>query len=308
MLYAAPVAVLRSSEGVERPIEPRLLVGRSKGCALRLQGTYVSSTHATIAWTGHRWEIRDLGSRNGTFVDGVRLKGGLSVPLHSGTRVAFGDPEAPWEVVDDAPPAVMATHVVSGEIRAGEADLLVLPSAEGPEVCVYDDGTSWRFERGDGQGEVIADGAVVGTSQGAWRIQLPVIMDGTPLLKSSLSLALAEFRFEVSQNEERVDITIVGNGTVVRVPPREHAYVLLTLARARLQDAHLGPGLRGWRDRDQLERMLVLDSRALNMAIYRARQQLSGLGLANAAGVVEVRHRQRRLGTDRVSIGPQRTQ
>ena len=300
------MAVLRSSNGIERPIEPRLVVGRSKDCGLRLEGPFVSSAHATIVWTGHRWEVRDLGSRNGTFVDGVRVEGGLSAPLVAGSRVAFGDPEVSWEVIDDSPPSIMATHLGSGVIRVGEADLLVLPSADSPDVCVCGDGTSWWMERSDEQTEALNDGAVIETSSGPWRIQLPVIVDGTPLLKPGLSLSLAELQFEVSRNEERVEITVVGQHGQVRVPPREHGYVLLILARARQQDAHLGPGLRGWRDRDQLQRMLVLDSRALNMAIYRARQQLSSLGVAGAAGIVEVRHRQRRLGTDRFSIRPHR--
>ena len=42
--------------------------------------------------------------------------------------------------------------------------------------------------------------------------------------------------------------------------------------------------------------------RALNVAIHRARQQLSRAGVGNAAAIVEVRRKQRRLGTDRFQI------
>lgn len=40
------------------------------------QDPSVSERHAEIGWNGTAWTIRDLGSSNGTVVDGVKLAGG----------------------------------------------------------------------------------------------------------------------------------------------------------------------------------------------------------------------------------------
>ena len=62
----------------------------------------------------------------------------------------------------------------------------------------------------------------------------------------------------------------------------------------------------GWLERDQLLKMLGVDSNALNVAIYRARGQLGAGGIDGAAGVVEVRRGQRRIGIepDRMEVVP----
>ena len=117
-----------------RPIPPRLLIGRSAACGLQLSSRHVSSEHAAIKWTGGHWEVRDLGSRNGTFVDGTRIDTGQSVRIVEGTRIAFAETATVWTVVDDAPPSIMAIHRETGHVHDGHRDLLLLPTAENPEV------------------------------------------------------------------------------------------------------------------------------------------------------------------------------
>ena len=58
----------------------------------------------------------------------------------------------------------------------------------------------------------------------------------------------------------------------------------------------------GWADRDELLRMLRVDANAFNVAVHRARQQLLAAGVKGAAGIVQVRRRQRRFGTDKVEL------
>ena len=55
---------------------PENVIGRSPTCTLRLSDGWVSGQHAAIRWTGTGWSIKDLSSRNGTFVDGVRMNPG----------------------------------------------------------------------------------------------------------------------------------------------------------------------------------------------------------------------------------------
>jgi DNA-binding NtrC family response regulator len=51
-----------------------LVLGREGVGPLCLGDVRMSQRHAEVAWNG-RFEVRDLGSRNGTFLDGVRLGG-----------------------------------------------------------------------------------------------------------------------------------------------------------------------------------------------------------------------------------------
>src|SRR5687768_8753815 len=49
----------------------------------------VSSQHATVTFQGDQVMIQDLGSRNGTFLNGARVDG--AVPLPNDSVVQFGD-------------------------------------------------------------------------------------------------------------------------------------------------------------------------------------------------------------------------
>ena len=58
----------------------------------------VSREHAEIEWLEDRPVVRDLGSRNGTFVNEKRLEPLVSVPLEPGHRIRFGAVEFKVEV------------------------------------------------------------------------------------------------------------------------------------------------------------------------------------------------------------------
>ncbi|MEU2247176.1 DUF1707 and FHA domain-containing protein [Streptomyces sp. NPDC019224] len=65
-----------------------LLIGRDPGNGLRLTHETVSRTHAELTAHGDRWLLRDLGSTNGTCVNGQRVTG--TVPVREGDQVSFG--------------------------------------------------------------------------------------------------------------------------------------------------------------------------------------------------------------------------
>jgi hypothetical protein len=69
--------------------EGSVILGRSRECDCVLAEPSVSRRHAELRREGARWLIRDLGSRNGTRVNGVRLLGEAEVG--PGDRVSFGD-------------------------------------------------------------------------------------------------------------------------------------------------------------------------------------------------------------------------
>jgi diguanylate cyclase (GGDEF)-like protein len=62
-------------------------IGRSPACHLVLDADSVSRRHARIEWNGQEHQLVDLGSTNGTFLNGDRVKGGV---LKDGDRVGIG--------------------------------------------------------------------------------------------------------------------------------------------------------------------------------------------------------------------------
>ncbi|MDH6136424.1 hypothetical protein P3T37_005852 [Kitasatospora sp. MAA4] len=65
-----------------------LLIGRAPGSDLRLADSSVSRSHAELRREADGWVLYDLGSTNGTHVNGHRVTG--AVPVHPGDQVAFG--------------------------------------------------------------------------------------------------------------------------------------------------------------------------------------------------------------------------
>lgn len=71
---------------------PVITVGRDPSCELAFDpytDLDVSSRHATITFQGDGVMIQDLGSRNGTFVNGTKIS--AAMPLPQGATVQFGD-------------------------------------------------------------------------------------------------------------------------------------------------------------------------------------------------------------------------
>lgn len=302
--YAAGVKLIHTVTGEVRPLLARSLVGRSRSCNVRLSATAVSGEHALVIWGGTSWEIRDLGSTNGTFVDGQRLEPGKPVTLGPRAKLGFGEPEAPWSVTSDAAPGLMAVDLASGEVLLAEGRILALPDEAQPALVIYEaaDGT-WVSEDTESSAiKPVDDQAILTVGGRVLRLELPVAHEGTPLAEDDAALERVTLRFAVSKDEETVRIWVVYRGRARALDPREHGYLLLTLARRRLQDADKPMPERGWIERDQLVRMLRVDNNGLNVAIYRARQQLAAAGVLGAAGIVEVRRGQRRIGTDRIQL------
>lgn len=54
-------------------IRPRMLVGRREGCDIVLEFGNVSSRHCELSLIDGYWQVNDLGSSNGTKVNGSRI-------------------------------------------------------------------------------------------------------------------------------------------------------------------------------------------------------------------------------------------
>ncbi|GEK80422.1 FHA domain-containing protein FhaB/FipA [Agrococcus baldri] len=65
-----------------------LTIGRSSGSGLQIKDDYTSSNHAKIVRWREQWVVQDLGSTNGTFVEGKRIS--ESTPVQVGSSVRIG--------------------------------------------------------------------------------------------------------------------------------------------------------------------------------------------------------------------------
>ncbi len=68
------------------------IIGRAPSCNLTIDDALLSREHAAITVGGERVVARDLGSRNGTYVNGLRVEG--EIELRDGDRVKIGATEA----------------------------------------------------------------------------------------------------------------------------------------------------------------------------------------------------------------------
>jgi hypothetical protein len=271
----------------------------------------VSWRHASLRWTGRGWELQDLGSLNGTFLNGNRVEPGARVLLRIGARLRFGDVQSDWLVADLDPPEAVATALDDGTRVTPQDGLIVLPSPDAPELSLYRqaDG-AWIAEALDRVWEPERDEIVVAGGR-RFRFEPGSALHATSTgLSNRLTPSALALEFLVSRNEEQVDLCIVHAGQRIVLKPRAHTYLLLTLARLRVQDQAM-PGQpltsHGWVEQSRLLKMLATNLAQLTLDIYRARRQFSDAGVVDSAQLVERRtsSRELRIGVEQLSVNVQ---
>ena len=71
------------------------LLGRGDGADIRLEDAFASTRHARLVPQGDVIVLEDLGSTNGTYLNGEPLRG--PQPLHVGDQIKIGDSEFTFE-------------------------------------------------------------------------------------------------------------------------------------------------------------------------------------------------------------------
>jgi hypothetical protein len=298
------MALLRqSASGESTVLEADHLVGRSQRAALRLDSPFVSAQHATIRWVGGAWEVRDLGSRNGTIVNDTPLKPGQAIALAPGSRIAFGHADQSWELVDDSPPRPMVVPL-DGDFAPLflDGDMLALPTHDHPAATVLrgSDG-AWRLEHDD-EAVTLTNHQVFDVAGKGFRFSCPEALLQTSTVDwhdaAGFDLAQLRLRFRVSREEEFVELHVEGGREPVTLGSRGHNYILLMLARARLDDigAKQPESSCGWMYQDFLIEALRASSERLNIDIFRIRRQFATIGwISDAANIVERRPRNKQI-------------
>jgi len=286
------------------------LIGRSRRCDRILSDANVSSQHATIRWTGQAWELRDLGSRNGTFVQGRRLTSGEHALLLPETHIRFGSGSAEWVLVDASPPATIAIRLGDGHRVVESNGIISLPSEHDPHLFLLLDGTGrWVCEAPDGDDmRPVEDDATLLVDGEPWRFRAATPDTRTRHDSNAApTLGAVALHFSVSSDEEHVLLVADVGGELRRLEARAHHYLLLTLARERLVDTSKAPDSpesHGWILQDTACRMLKKSVTHLNVEIHRARRQFSELGLCDAANIIERRQdtKELRIGCSKLKV------
>ena len=289
--------------GAALPLAARHVVGRSRTCQLQIDLASVSALHAELAWDGRAWRLRDLGSRNGTFVAGQRVPPGKPVVLAPGAELGFGGPEALYRLADDSAPRLIAFGPDGS--RVAEDDVLCLPSAAEYEAMIFrGDGERWVIETPEGT-RPLQDGECVVLGGQPFHVFLPDGVQATrDVVEAPRGEALDEGVFElaVSRDGEHVDLGLRLGDQVRPIEARAHAFLLLALARTRLADAAQGQlpeSEHGWMHREDLMKELAIDDpQLLDLWVYRARQQLAQMKLRHASKIIE-----RREGAGQLRLG-----
>lgn len=96
----------RPARALLLPDGRQTVVGRDPGCDVVLDDDRISRRHAALTGNGRGWSVADLGSKNGTQVDGAPLAGQAPRELADRSWISFGGLVARFEVVAGTPEGI----------------------------------------------------------------------------------------------------------------------------------------------------------------------------------------------------------
>lgn len=296
------MAKLKNDQGSEFVVPCRCLIGRSGLAHLRLTNRRVSSEHCLVFWENRGWSVRDLGSRNGSSVNGRPLAPGQPRPLQIGDTLRIGGSEEVWALCDDEAPEPCAVCEPTGGWRHGQQGLLQLPEDGSPSASIFEHDGRWVCEGSSSMERVETEQTVLVNGL-PWKLYLPDLAGASDRTEEgSLMLGNLTLRFSVSSNEEHVALELVSPSGTREVPSRTYLYMLLVLARRRLQPTP-GDDPQGWIHTEELARMLRCSREKLNVDVHRLRQLFRLSKVRDASKIVE-----RRLGSSELRIGTSRVE
>lgn len=279
------------------------MIGRSSSCLVRLDDPTVSTRHALLTWRDGIWELQDLHSRNGTYVNGALLPGGERVGLEQGAQLSFGTQERSYVLANASWPSPYAVRLGTPSQFIEFSDgMLALPPTQ-PELLILRKDGQWWMERPDTV-EPVRDAQLVSTRAGSYRLRLPEEVlptqtaDDAALLLSSLQLQLEQC------SDSTVEARMVRGTQRIELGVRAYHTPMIALARQRLASSGAPELEQGWIDQDELLRRLGYPSNRLHVDIHRCRRQLARAGVVDATRLIERRPhgRQLRLGVSNIEF------
>lgn len=243
----------------------------------------ITKVHAVIEWEALRWQIRDQ-SKNGTWLNNIKLKTGESYPLKVSDTISFCNTgDYIYRIEDISPPQslLIPSHCNDQTCKAVSLNNYnLLPDEESPSVALYfsELKQQWFIENINAQlaPKPVFNGEQILIDQQNWQLQLYNRIDDTQLLEHH-DIEQLRFHFEVSLDEEDTHLKLQTPDRTVDFQVRIHHYLTLHLARVKAQHAQQGidGASQGWMDMEVLSKEMGMDNNHLNILIHRARKQFT---------------------------------
>jgi pSer/pThr/pTyr-binding forkhead associated (FHA) protein len=162
MNYVLQVVRGRSASTTLKLTDNVTSLGRHDDCVIRIKSSQVSRRHCELFEVGGQLMLRDLGSSNGTYVNGKRVTG--EQPMKHGDELTVG--AVTFRVAKLGQPASALPASPASKPKAGDTAVL-----DAVEVDDLDDGEEFEMEFDDGEpipeveGIPLADDLPVETSK-----------------------------------------------------------------------------------------------------------------------------------------------
>jgi pSer/pThr/pTyr-binding forkhead associated (FHA) protein len=109
---------------------PETVIGRSSDCNLRIASGQVSRQHCIIRVEESRVLVRDLGSANGTEIDGVTIPPEIDIPVAPGSTLVVGPLKFVFEFTPDPPKEVTGED----DLQSTTQDIPPIPTDRSHQV------------------------------------------------------------------------------------------------------------------------------------------------------------------------------
>ncbi|HKU37023.1 MAG TPA: FHA domain-containing protein, partial [Polyangiales bacterium] len=284
------------------------IVGRrAADGSMTLTSVHVSTQHADIRWNNGTWCLKDLGSLNGTFVNGERLAPAEWRELRRGDVLCFGDPSSDaWELVDPSAPGPVVVALDGSPPQHIEQGIVGIPVGAAEATLWRDDAGGWWLEPVDRPAVSLEHGAVFEVAGKRYRLDCDDPVPTVQLTNRTYERDKGRLVIRHSRDEEHVEALVQFPHTTLKLDERQHLFLLLVLARERISDRVDGTPETscGWIDIELLMQRLKMDRPALNTHVFRVRKQFEEAGFRDAMSVIErrVQTRQLRVGFKELAV------
>jgi pSer/pThr/pTyr-binding forkhead associated (FHA) protein len=279
------------------------IFGRDLRCSSVLKGNAVSRFHARISWNGENWCLRDLGSRNGTYLNGrLLLSEGVSY-LTPGDVILFGDFEEEFLFSEKSPPesCLVSVDHDGSEVKVSLTHLLPLPSIERPVATIFA-GKLGDFYLETEFGEILPLQHAVPFSVEN-KTYTPFFENppdespqtDTSEMTGSDSAYNTFIEILVSPDEESAEVRFHKGNEVFSLNHKAHFYLLAYLGRKRIEETKAIQNTlsknkdddNGWVDCELICKELMMNRDHLGQQVFRIRQEFKPIDSLIAEKIID---------------------
>lgn len=246
-----------------------------------IEGKDISTHHATIYWENGYWYIIDH-SKSGTLLNANPIRKETR-KLQNQQVIQFGKEDRnKWEIVNLLPPSSYLKSLSHKNKMLELRSCHTLPNDDNNMILFYLSAEEkWTWKNND-RYFLLHNRQTIKFNNEEWQFIENEIIQQTP---HQLSATKAFFKFHLSINEEHISLKVIIDQMEIDLGSHSHNYLLLSLARKRLEDMNKNYDLydQGWVTIDQLtydvgkEMIKEVDVYYLNLQIHRIKKQFSKL-------------------------------